>query len=55
MTTEKKYIVANPRGIPKGIHIISYGDAKWYEGDDLVPPEGINLQWLLEKGLVKEL
>jgi hypothetical protein len=29
-----KYVVANPRGIPEGRHIISDKDGKrWFEGD----------------------
>lgn len=29
----KQYIVLNPRGIPKGRHIIRSGRALFYEGD----------------------
>ena len=27
------YIVANPRRIPAGKHVIRVGDRRWYEGD----------------------
>ena len=27
------FIVANPRGIPAGRHILRVGDQRWYEGD----------------------
>lgn len=29
----KSYVVANPRGIPKGRYIIRNGDQRWFEGD----------------------
>ena len=45
MTTEKTYIVLNPRGIPTGIHILAFrpGEDKsqhqmWHEGDEFVKP-----------------
>lgn len=31
--TKAAYIVANPRGIPAGRHILRVGDKRWYEGD----------------------
>lgn len=28
-----QYVVANPRGIPQGRHILRVGERRWYEGD----------------------
>ena len=55
--SEKTYIVRNPRGIPKGIVILSWrppakpntplievvsSEAQdWYEGDTFAPPDGM--------------
>ncbi len=27
------YVVANPRGIPKGVRILRIGNKEWFEGD----------------------
>lgn len=54
----KSYIVRNPKGIPQGVHIISWGDAenptRWYEGDDFTPPSGMNIERLLAGGYIEE-
>lgn len=49
------YIVANPRGIPEGRHILRVGDQRWYEGDAFAPPKGCDVQRLVRDGfIVKE-
>ena len=34
-----KLIVANPRNIQKGIHILRFERKVWYEGDEFVKPD----------------
>jgi len=52
---KKTYIVRNPRGIPKDVHILRIGDAVWYEGDKFIPPMGAKIEQLLERGFLEEV
>lgn len=50
------YVVANPRGIPHGRHIIRTGEVRWYEGDRFDPPKGCDVKRLERDGfIVKEV
>ena len=62
---EKTYLVRNPRGIDKGIVILSWRPADkpdksqdWYEGDDFVKPPGMDdesvTEWI-ELGFIEEV
>ena len=50
----KKYVVANPRGIPEGKHILSNKDKskRWYEGDVY---DGDVDKWLIDAGFIVEV
>lgn len=37
--TQTKYVVQNPRGIPKGIRILRVGEREWKEGETFVKPK----------------
>ena len=63
--SEQTYIVRNPRGIPKGIVILSWRPQgkpdetqDWYEGDTFIPPDGMDAtdveDWL-ESGFIEEV
>lgn len=58
MTTKKRYIVANPRGVNPGVPIFGYNDGRdFYEGDDYVPKKGMKVEYitkLLDQGLIVE-
>ena len=59
-----QYIVKNPRGIPKGVVILSWQpkdrpqDHKdWYEGDGFTPPAKMlksSVQGWIDSGLIEE-
>lgn len=48
------YIVANPRGIPAGRHILSNADGtkRWYEGEVY---DGDIADWLIKRGFLVEV
>ena len=48
------YTVLNPRGIPKGRHILRVGEERWYEGDRFDPPKGCDVKRLLRDGFIGE-
>ena len=50
----KTYVVANPRGIPEGKHILSNKDKskRWYEGDVY---DGDVDKWLIDAGFIVEV
>lgn len=48
------YRVLNPRGIPKGRHILRVGDKRWYEGDEFDPPRGIDLERFIVGGFITD-
>ena len=53
-----KYVVANPRNIPKGVHVLrTDGDVLWYEGDDFIPKgmKDEELKELRSKGFLKKV
>ena len=54
---EKQYIVRNPRGIAKGVHVCRSETKAFYEGDTAkasdFPADG--LQWLVGKGILEEV
>ena len=52
--TTGRYIVRNPRGIPKDRHILREGDMYWYEGDNFVPPAKCDVARLLRDGFIEE-
>lgn len=52
---QKTYIVLNPRNIPHGIAILRRGDQAWFEGDEMVPPEGMDIINLVARGFLKEV
>ena len=35
----KRYVVANPRGIPEGVRILATPTAEFYEGDPIEPAD----------------
>ena len=48
-----KYVVVNPKGIPKGVHIITDPDGKtWKEGDVY---DGKKIKHWLESGRIKKV
>lgn len=47
-----RYVVANPRRIPPGKHILRSGDRRWYEGD---PYDGPVSERLLRDGFLVEV
>ena len=50
------YVVANPRGLPRGIPIISWQDKEWFEGDEFAVPSGLsNLKFLVAGGYISEV
>uniref|UniRef100_A0A6M3XNZ0 Uncharacterized protein n=1 Tax=viral metagenome TaxID=1070528 RepID=A0A6M3XNZ0_9ZZZZ len=51
----QKYIVLNPNKIPKGIQLISWKEKVWFEGDEFVPPKGLNIERLLRNGHIEEV
>ncbi len=58
----KKYQVANPRDIPKGVRIIHYTlgsvDEQWMEGDAFVKPSGMkqsDVDAWVERGFLVEV
>ncbi len=58
----KRYIVANPRDIPKGVRIIHYTlgsvDEQWMEGDPFVKPQGMkqsDVDAWVERGFLVEV
>lgn len=62
MPTKKaaKYRVLNPNRIPAGIPVIGpweHGGKtyQWYEGEELVPPDGMKLDRLLRDGFIVEV
>ena len=50
----KTYVVANPRGIPEGKHILSnkLQSKRWYEGDVY---DGDVDKWLIDAGFIVEV
>ena len=53
MPKKKKYVVANPRGIPKGRYIIRVeGKGVWYEGDEY---DGPSVPRWIEQGFIVEV
>ena len=59
MSGKKKavaYVVANPRGIPSGKHILQSKDRsqRWYEGDAWTGPDG-DVAWLVRQGFLVEV
>jgi len=51
----KKYRVRNPNGIPKDIQLISWKGREWFEGDEFIPPRGLNIERLLRNGHIEEV
>lgn len=41
----KTYVVANPRGLPKGAWIIRNGEKRWYEGDVVTEKDFTKAGW----------
>jgi hypothetical protein len=60
LANKKNYIVRNPRNLPVDIPILSFReaghdeDSHWYEGDELVVPQGMQTQRLLLEGIIEE-
>lgn len=54
-TTPKKgtYKVLNPHGHPKGVHIVTVDDVRYYEGD-FVTAEVDKVEWLVESGYMEK-
>lgn len=53
MTKRKpRYVVANPRGIPAGRHILRVGERRWYEGDVY---DGPVTERLVRDGFIREV
>ena len=48
----KRYVVANPRGLPAGSWILREGERRWYEGEEYAGP---SLEHVIERGLVVEV
>lgn len=54
--TGKSYRVANPRGIPKGVHVMrTLAGEPLYEGDTYVVEPGANLERHLRDGFLVEV
>ena len=55
MPTAKKYVVANPRGIPAGIHVLNIAGKRYFEGDECdAPLSAIQVRNLTADGFLKE-
>ena len=47
------YVVQNPRHMPEGRHVLSLKTGERFtEGDDFTPPQGCDLQRLLDDGFL---
>lgn len=52
MKQKKRYVVVNPRGIPKGRHIFRQGERAYFEGEEY---DGKDHKEPLRRGFLEEV